>query len=619
MEVNLSKATKMFFSKSSFEMIYFEAFANALDAGATTFEIDINIADRSELQNLRLTIKDNGVGFDDVRFSKFGKLFETEETDHKGLGRLIYLCYFDTVRIESVFSNTHKRTFTFDENFEGESKVSDIEFEADGTIINLSGFNGVKLGKNDYIQPSYIKSALLEKFFMKFYRASVNGKPISVTITLSENGNLNKETILAEELPKFSITTLENQLDLFHKIELYYSVKVNDAYPNGKVITAIAVDDRSYPVDVVANENFPPNYEMIFLLMSESFKGEVDGSRQNITIDSIKLKTILDVFRKGISSIIKDQFPIINKQNVARIKTLNDRFPHLVGYFDTDIIGYSSYQDVLKKAQDQFFRDQKNVLEASEIDEEKYNKSMELSARSLAEYILFRQITISKLEKLTKENTEYELHELIAPRYREYSGEKIINDIYCNNIWVLDDKFMSYTTMLSDKEMSRVIAVLTNGVEEYDDKDRPDITLFFSGNPNDPNKKVDVVIVELKRLGISAEANSIVEFQLDTRTQALAEYYGKRIQRMWFYGIVEFNDKYRTHLRNNDFKPLYSAGTAFFRSKRVYTDPEGDEHLSVIQNAYIMDFKALIEDANQRNSTFMKILKSKFAEDMKQK
>ena len=32
-----------------------------------------------------------------------------------------------------------------------------------------------------------------------------------------------------------------------------------------------------------------------------------------------------------------------------------------------------------------------------------------------------------------------------------------------------------------------------------------------------------------------------------------------------------------------------------------------------------MDFKALIEDANQRNSTFMIILKSKFAEDMKQK
>ncbi len=34
MEVNIKQALKMFFSKSSFEMIYFEAFANALDADA---------------------------------------------------------------------------------------------------------------------------------------------------------------------------------------------------------------------------------------------------------------------------------------------------------------------------------------------------------------------------------------------------------------------------------------------------------------------------------------------------------------------------------------------------------------------------------------------------------
>ena len=43
MEVNISQAQKIFFSRSSFEMIYFEAFANALDANATTVDIDINL------------------------------------------------------------------------------------------------------------------------------------------------------------------------------------------------------------------------------------------------------------------------------------------------------------------------------------------------------------------------------------------------------------------------------------------------------------------------------------------------------------------------------------------------------------------------------------------------
>ena len=57
-------------------MIYFEAFANALDAHATEFNIDISLSDYGEWHNLVLTISDNGVGFDDIRFEKFSKLFD---------------------------------------------------------------------------------------------------------------------------------------------------------------------------------------------------------------------------------------------------------------------------------------------------------------------------------------------------------------------------------------------------------------------------------------------------------------------------------------------------------------------------------------------------------------
>lgn len=111
-------------------------------------------------------------------------------------------------------------------------------------------------------------------------------------------------------------------------------------------------------------------------------------------------------------------------------------------------------------------------------------------------------------------------------------------------------------------------------------------------------------------MGISAEQNSIVEFQLDTRTQRLAEYYGNRVQRMWFYGIVDFDDRYRKHLINNGFKPLFSNGEMYFRSKSVYLDL--DMKQSVIQNAYILDYKAMVEDADSRNSTFLKILRERF-------
>jgi hypothetical protein len=609
MEVNIKQALKVFFSKSSFEMIYFEAFANALDAGATDFYIDIKQG--KELKELSLVLTDNGIGFTDERFRKFGKLFDVEEEpSHKGLGRLVYLCYFGKVHVESCFNNSVRRVFDFDESFKGTSQTIHTGNEDNGTVLTMTEFLGTKLGRNDYIKPSYIKNALLENFYMKFYKAKLVGKQLNVFIRLFVDGQIvSKETITTDSMPSFSVKELTTQMNFFNSIDLYYYVREVEIKET-KVITALAIDDRSHRVEIIADENLPKGYEMIFLLISESFQGNIDGTRQNLTISDNELTIIKTIFRNGISEVIKEQFPQINKNNEKRVTYLKQTFPHLCGYFDNNDIGYSSQTDILKKAQDKFFRDQKEILGAKELNDEQFNKSLDLSARALTEYILFRQNVIKRMKGLGKNNKEEELHNLIAPKYAEFHGQNVVTDMYRNNVWVLDDKFMSYSTVLSEAEMSRVIDVLTEGEVRNKDNDRPDITLFFSGDPNDVSKKVDVVVVELKRLGLSVEQNSIVEIQLDTRTRRLAEYYGKRIQRMWFYGIVDFDDQYEMHLRDNYFNPLFSNGKIYFRSKPVSLDLTSSQ--SVIQNAYILDFSAMVEDANSRNSTFLKILQHSF-------
>lgn len=609
MEVNIKQALKVFFSKSSFEMIYFEAFANALDAGATDFYIDIKQG--NELKELSLALTDNGIGFTDERFRKFGKLFDVEEEpSHKGLGRLVYLCYFGKVHVESCFNNSVRRVFDFDESFKGTSQTIHTGNEDNGTVLTMTEFLGTKLGRNDYIKPSYIKNALLENFYMKFYKAKLAGKQLNIFIRLFVDGQIvSEETITTDSMPSFSVKELTTQMDFFNSIDLYYYVREVEIKET-KVITALAIDDRSHRVEIIADENLPKGYEMIFLLISESFQGNIDGTRQNLTISDNELTIIKTIFRNGISEVIKEQFPQINKNNEKRVTYLKQTFPHLCGYFDNNDIGYSSQTDILKKAQDKFFRDQKEILGAKELNDEQFNKSLDLSARALTEYILFRQNVIKRMKGLDKNNKEEELHNLIAPKYAEFHGQDVVTDMYRNNVWVLDDKFMSYSTVLSEAEMSRVIDVLTEGEVRNKDNDRPDITLFFSGDPNDVSKKVDVVIVELKRLGLSVEQNSIVEIQLDTRTRRLAEYYGKRIQRMWFYGIVDFDDQYEMHLRDNYFNPLFSNGKIYFRSKPVSLDLTSSQ--SVIQNVYILDFSAMVEDANSRNSTFLKILQHSF-------
>lgn len=611
MEVNVKQAQRMFFSKSSFEMIYFEAFANAIDAGARNIKINIGLSAKDQLQNLNISIEDDGCGFTDENFRKFGKLFDVEERTHKGLGRLVYLCYFDNIHIESVYKEYKKRIFDFNEKFEGKFVIQDTSQEHTGTILKMQTFSGQKLGKNEYINPTYIKNALLENFYMKFYKAKNDKNPIFVKIEANIVGNIKEESITDKDLPDFEVKPLNEKVDLFNKIDLYYYIKELDPVQETKVITAIAVDDRSQKIDIIAEENLPPHYQMIFLLISESFHGNTDGARLNLSWEVNELNKIKVIFRDAIAAVIKERIPKLAKSNKEKVNYLKTTYPYLTGYFDVNEIGYASQTDILKKAQEKLFREQKEILGAKELTNEQFEKSLNLSARALAQYILFRQSVIERLKKIDPQNLEGDIHNIIAPKRTEFDDTNFIEDLYKNNVWVLDDKFMSYRTVLSEAEMTKVIKVLTSGEDTIVDDDRPDIVLYFSADPTlDETEKVDVVIVELKRLGLSPERNSDVEIQLENRAIKLSSYYKNRIQRIWYYGIVDLQDDYIRHLRTAQFVPLFSKGKVFYKSKNVFLDTTTDN--VVIANTFIMDFSAMVADADIRNETFLKILKEQF-------
>ena len=247
---------------------------------------------------------------------------------------------------------------------------------------------------------------------------------------------------------------------------------------------------------------------------------------------------------------------------------------------------------------------------ASTLSDEQYEKSIEFSSRSLALYIIYRQRLIEKLSSLNHETLETDLHSLISKRYQKFEGSEMEKDIYLNNLWVIDDKFMSYDYTLSEKNITDVIRILDPKYEGDNNIDRPDIAIFFSSDPSLDNNKFDIVIVELKRLGIKPESNIVVEYQLEKRTIQLSKYYHNKIQRVWYYGIVDMDDDYILHLENSGYKPLFSLGHVWFQHREI--KPSRDAKDVVIQNSYIMDFKALIEDARSRNNTFLRILREKF-------
>lgn len=196
---------------------------------------------------------------------------------------------------------------------------------------------------------------------------------------------------------------------------------------------------------------------------------------------------------------------------------------------------------------------------------------------------------------------------MIVPMQNRYNNDKKMDDIYTNNAWLLDDKYMSYTTILSDKRMEDLIDEIEIETQGEIGNKRPDISIVFSGDPQE-EEKVDVVIVELKRLGLELKRKVDVITQLRERARQLIRYYPNEIQRMWFYGVVDFDSELERHLQEDEFTKLFSKGKLYYKQQKIIPDTNRVTEFTV--DLFVISFNTLIEDADARNSTFLEILKN---------
>lgn len=610
MKVNLKNAVKMFFGRSSLESVYLEAVSNALDAEATQIDIECGW-DGKNVETIIIDITDNGVGFDDDRFKKFCNLFDVQGSNHKGLGRLSYLFYFNKIEVNSTYSSGVGRKFVFDENFEAQNFVREENTgKPNGSKLHMSDYSLKQLHKKDYLSARYLHKRIYEEFLARLYQLKQEGKHITINIKSYEKTKSDFQKLDTNNFPEFDIKELDQTFDLFNDVKLYYSVQKSETF-SGSIITSVAIDDRCYKFPIIDKENILPEYEMIFLLVSPHFEGRSDATRQSDTFSAEEKNQIQAIFKSSIKEILGVKVPQIEERNNQIITSLNSKFPHLMGYFKGDRLGFVSQIDLIKNAQENFLLDQRELLGATHLTEEQYEKSMDLASRTLAQYIMFRQNVIDKLKNIKPEDKETVFHNILVPQHRIMRAESIEEDLYTNNIWVLDEKFMTYATILSEKDMKDVVEVITAGEETTKEDERPDIVIVFSDDPKADNKKVDVVIIELKKKELSPERNSDVEIQLETRVRALCKYYNKHIQRAWYYGVVTIDDSYAMHLETREFAPLYSKGRVYSKNLNVSIAPYPNQE-KVPATIFIMDIDTITQDADARNSTFLNILKSKF-------
>jgi len=624
MKINIREAIKLFFKSPSLENVFTEAIHNSIDANATKIDVAISIDALDKVSTLSLKITDNGEGFTEERYKKFCELMsEGNDDTHKGVGRLVYLYYFDKISVSSKY-NKKQRTFIYDCDFdEHKSDMQEIDTMGDiqETVIIFENCSLEKLGSYNTIFPNHLRAVILNKFYPILYLMKKSGKDLNINIKLDINtvkkGQLigNRETqVSLSDIPILIVENVNlNMFEMFAQSEIHYSIKKQEKLTDPLLITALCIDNRTYDLsDVISVENLQ-GYDSIFLLNSTAFIGQTDPSRETLTLNDVKKKTIIKLFRDKISEIIQREIPSIKERKENAEASLNKTYPHLIGYFDNDEIGVIDKAKSIENAQTRFIRDQKDILEATTLDEKKYDKALELSSRSLAEYVLYREKIIDRVKNITKENSEEDLHNLILPKGTVLKDNTNLLNIYQNNLWLLDDKYMTYNTAMSNKSMKDIINEITQEISNEKDTTAPDIAIIFSNNPvdkNDGNEKVDVVIVELKKRGIKLAKTEEVISQLKQRAAKLLKFYPNKIQRIWFYGIVEFNKDFRLSLKNEEYTPLYSKDSLYYKENKVYLEEE--DSTPYLIGTYILSIDAFIEDAKARNATFLQILKDGF-------
>ena len=629
MTITVKEAIKHFFASPSFEMIYSEAVANALDAGATKMSISIDIKSFQAPDTIKMVIEDNGVGFTKENFKRFQSLMQSHDEHHKGLGRLVYLAYFKNVRVESVFEGVSHRVFEFNEKFEGDCKLMKLKnAEPSYARFEFSGFSNRRFKTYDDLKPQAIKDLLRKQFMARMYMMRVEKKEFEVEIGLKvEEPNLEKGLVTSSAVLRLSdLPALQEMpvdcrgLDFFaNDCRLLYAV-LRDEWRE-RVSTSICVDGRAIPFpNVMKQADLPNGTSAIFLLQSSYFDSKADDARQNVKLSKDVESIVVKLFQQAVSKVLTKEVPEIQERNEKYRLDLLTRYPHLSGYFSADSVGVVNPNRVLEEARDKFFKEQKEILEAGELTDELYDKSLDHATRVLTEYVLYRNLIIDKLSKVDAKEKEAKIHGLIVPMQNVFEKADAGKILYRNNAWILDDKYMGYSSILSDKNLKELVEKLSGPDELKSEDTRPDIAFVFSDDIETSDHQVDVVIVELKKKGLGYLDNKTVLDQIRMRARRLGGLYPNKIQRMWFFGIVDFDDELLVEMEEG-WTPIYSKGQVYYRQEMVLPVDKDLKKISDVKIPVpitLMSFDALIGDAKARNETFLSILKNSIQEYSRQ-
>lgn len=608
--------------------VIFEAVTNAIQAEATNIVCTVGSNDNPledseevivEKRVDTITISDNGVGFRPDRYDAFCEYRSEKNKDLgcKGVGRLIFLKVFDKIDVISrIKADGEIRSFNFSLDFDPAKATSQKEtISENSTEISFSGVTALFLDKSKDLDRR-IKldiSTIREKVYLHLLPTLFFSKKRGREVTISFVDAVTSEQIeiRPDDIPDLQTTHFqvrdreEKQFDF----NLYYLVR-NQA---GKFNAYFCADNRTVCDfgEKGLSVSLPAGYSGLMLVESDYLKEKVNNDRNDFDIYPVKTDTfsplswemINRALKMSIGGLVTKLIPDAPALNKKKLDEIQNERPYLVGYIeerDYDIAGFLDKNQIIEKAKKRFDAAKEQLLASAGKDEytdSELTDAIQITQDELVSYINDRALVLERLRVLAddKEKVEKIIHDLFMKKGTE-------DDFFLigkNNLWLIDDRFTTYSYAASDKKIEGILAAIDEDADGSPNlSDKPDLALFFSGDPNS-ERKLKAVLVEIKPFDFRSKPER-KKFEGITQLRDYIRAFKDRekIDEIFAYLVTDVDDKLALLLEEDGYSRLYSQDYPIYH-----------RHYGNLGSIFVVGARTLIADAEARNKVFLDIIR----------
>jgi len=607
-----------------------EAITNSFQANATNIKLTFISNDiQGSLLEKKIDsfhIEDNGDGFNEInrnnfiqlKNSKFSK--DPNKKGCKGMGRLSYLKVFNNVNLIS-FTGSEKVSFNFNEEFNYNSLTSTQDQTPKSTKIIFNDITelflkyeggNLKKDRREILDLEKTKQITLNHLLHLLFFKKKSGIDFKITFSAQD---LEDVVIDSDSIPNFQDDKsflLKDSQENEYLFTLLYSITnieqekgiIHDYYcANERAVCRFK--DKGVAICPIDKTN------ITLLLTSDFFDKDdvVKTDRQDFRIKNKDTSAFIpfnwndDInpkLKEKIVEVLAKAIPEYESRKKKQKDSIINKRPYLAKYIlNNDMLGILDEKEEIRSAQ-KTFNDEKNLClglidSGNSLNIEQKEKLKDALSIELSEYMWLRYNRLKDIKKLlkNKESNEKLIHNLFLPQGSVLDDETLlIEDIHKNNLWLIDDRFMSYRYAFSDKKIKKIKESLGDKNSSTTDSQEPDFLVVFDSIDDDSDSRG--VAVELKPFGLDYDANKKGITQLID--YKIAFFDSEKIKESWYYLITNIDDKFENYLKKGlGYKELISgSGKIFFDSDmRIFVTP----------------IETLINECEKKHEVFFEILK----------